>query len=215
MKISAFSAVVGIVLFFLWQMMASCQDGSFGRGIKGGWTRRRVGERNLNLTFINHLGFSMAFFFLPLGYGLFINRVTWSWEFCLGILLYCVTAVYGLHMWWLPQDPDSVNHQWKWACSDRWHWYRYLTIAGWTNAVGMVFLLMGAAGFLKTPMPNKISWWVGVIFAVYIPIGIIEPHYIQTRNKSGKFDFTLNIIRGLLISAAVMIVVWLKIVLVG
>ena len=97
---------------------------------------------------------------------------------------------YLFHRAWWKHD-ENLGHvfvSWDKSNGQLFFWDQDLAKAGWVHFVFMGIQAAIILGFILTPMPGMMVWWVGVILSLFVIIQNIQAVVIQ-KGYSPKFLF--------------------------
>lgn len=147
------------------------------------FSRKQMRSLPIRLSFLWHWGVVIGdLCILPIFNGLVVPYFHLSLLECVAFLFVSFAVTLVCHFAWWPTTEKALGFiyaDWNGSSGIREFWYRDITVAGWMHVMFMTVELVAIALYILVPMPGSIVWRVGIIFLVFVLLGVIEPGVIE------------------------------------
>jgi hypothetical protein len=139
---------------------------------QGNWTKRP----GLAMGFANHGGMWSDLVLLSMANAVIVPHLQAGWWLAAALAASAVASVVVHRHWYSPEG--AGDHMWPGHAHGM--WWRDLSWAGWAHVLYVIGELTLLIGFALHPAPADAVLFVGAIFTVHVPIGLLQPRYFLT-----------------------------------
>jgi hypothetical protein len=161
-----FFFTIGVVFI---EMLAAWKEKTFSR----------KQNSKINVYLLRHWGIVIGdLILLPIFNGLIIFYFNFSLSIYVIFAILSFLLTWIAHRLWWPSWEYEFNFMtpnWEASRKNPKHWYKDLTLAGWTHFLFMTAELVIIAGYIFSRVPSNIVWYSFFIFIIFIPVAFIKP----------------------------------------